>query len=828
MPEEKGRYLHGFHDEGGESLHRGKPGWTIISEEVGLNVNAQGRDYSHIASQGIGVLVRLNYSHGGEGTIPLKERYRQFAIACMSFVRSSRGVWGWIIGNEPNLENERPKNAQGQRVIIMPEDYADCFLFVRDGILTVAPGAILIPAPVAPYNADPMDCMEFARRANTKIALNGGCGAIAIHAYTRGMSPDNIRSVAQMGAPLQGQYSGFWTFIDYLEKAIPLALTGLPAFITEFDVYGPWENRATGVINEAYKMVDDWNKSVRQDGRITQKIWGMMCFRWLAGLNDVDWGMSNKPALLEDFKYAVSQGYTLPASKPAPIPVDANTIFIPSVKGGDQPAPTPAPIPRDISQDYRDRTKDGIALNQEGQPGYVVFDLIVADYSENAAREWGPDHHILVDVLDEAGNRIQGQEVTFRPGNETPVVKKIDKGSGTPYGVDFDLYAAGYGYGCFVGRDDSKSDLAFNMGLGKIATPYQGDHVSYKLTFKRSKVTEASAPTPSTPSQPSTGPLPGGSIPALQHPIPDPANRIITQRFGARPEVYEHFSFDGVPLKGHEGMDFGAPLGSPVMAADLGLVLEAGNMGDQGYGLYIKLAHPQWHGETVYGHLADQRVKVGDTVQRGQRIGTVGYSGNVEPKSPLGAHLHFGLRIEPYNRQDGWGGYSNPEPYLAGSQTAPSSPGGPVDAQSKEAIVKTIKAAANEFNVSYPLLLSLIHAESSLDPSAENKASGAKGLGQIMPGTWGEWAKPLQASNIFDAKDNARVTAAYLGWCIANTQSQRQALWAYNWGWGNVQKYFEGGQGARAIPNETKEYASKVIHGKEVIEFALLAEGLVQ
>jgi murein DD-endopeptidase MepM/ murein hydrolase activator NlpD len=50
----------------------------------------------------------------------------------------------------------------------------------------------------------------------------------------------------------------------------------------------------------------------------------------------------------------------------------------------------------------------------------------------------------------------------------------------------------------------------------------------------------------------------------------------------------------------------------------------------------------------------------GQSVGRGQRIGVSGNSGN-----STGPHLHFAIRIHPYARTDGWGGYSDPLPYMA-------------------------------------------------------------------------------------------------------------------------------------------------------------------
>ena len=49
----------------------------------------------------------------------------------------------------------------------------------------------------------------------------------------------------------------------------------------------------------------------------------------------------------------------------------------------------------------------------------------------------------------------------------------------------------------------------------------------------------------------------------------------VTQLLADRPEVYKVFSYDGVPLRGHNGVDFGTPNGTKMLATDDGEVLRA-------------------------------------------------------------------------------------------------------------------------------------------------------------------------------------------------------------------------------------------------------------
>src|SRR5262245_59410542 len=101
----------------------GMTGYAVITEEIGDDpANHTGVDYTWLAAYQVTPLVRLNYSHHGQGTIPLPDRYQQFAQRCANFVTSSYGCTYFIIGNEPNISSERPQGAP-----ITPTQYAQCF-----------------------------------------------------------------------------------------------------------------------------------------------------------------------------------------------------------------------------------------------------------------------------------------------------------------------------------------------------------------------------------------------------------------------------------------------------------------------------------------------------------------------------------------------------------------------------------------------------------------------------------------------------------------------------------------------------------------------------
>ncbi|HSP08764.1 MAG TPA: peptidoglycan DD-metalloendopeptidase family protein [Candidatus Dormibacteraeota bacterium] len=116
---------------------------------------------------------------------------------------------------------------------------------------------------------------------------------------------------------------------------------------------------------------------------------------------------------------------------------------------------------------------------------------------------------------------------------------------------------------------------------------------------------------------------------------PEPQAQI-SQSFGPSQLALEP-PYGGFPHF-HTGMDLVEPFGSPIFAADDGVVALVGSS-TSGYGNYVVIAHTGGL-DTLYGHLSAALVKVGQTVSQGQTVGLEGSTGN-----STGAHLHFELRI---------------------------------------------------------------------------------------------------------------------------------------------------------------------------------------
>lgn len=134
-----------------------------------------------------------------------------------------------------------------------------------------------------------------------------------------------------------------------------------------------------------------------------------------------------------------------------------------------------------------------------------------------------------------------------------------------------------------------------------------------------------------------------------------PVSGPITQKFGENPGLYTQWGFPG-----HNGVDFGIPNGTPVLAAAKGTVDKV-SFEDGGYGNYVKLKHLDGATTfyTYYAHLMQASVAAGQNVEAGA---VIGYSNSTGAST--GPHLHFGLRSS--NQSDAYKGYMDPLPYLTG------------------------------------------------------------------------------------------------------------------------------------------------------------------
>lgn len=120
----------------------------------------------------------------------------------------------------------------------------------------------------------------------------------------------------------------------------------------------------------------------------------------------------------------------------------------------------------------------------------------------------------------------------------------------------------------------------------------------------------------------------------MQFLSPVPANAVVTQTFAEhvhRAQVNGWTNYNG-------GIDWALPSGTAILAAQSGVVSAARNDAS-GYGLHIRLQHEEGF-ITIYAHLMDFMVQVGQKVRIGQVIGRSDNTG-----FSSGPHLHFEVRL---------------------------------------------------------------------------------------------------------------------------------------------------------------------------------------
>lgn len=266
------------------------------------------------------------------------------------------------------------------------------------------------------------------------------------------------------------------------------------------------------------------------------------------------------------------------------------------------------------------------------------------------------------------------------------------------------------------------------------------------------------------------------AIPPLVQEIgvkPGDASSLMYPLIGTQGEITSPFGYRGEQSVGtayHEGIDIGAPEGTPVAAAMGGVVTQAGVNG--GYGNFIAIDHGNGY-QTNYGHLSAIGVAPGQTVTAGQNIGAVGTTG-----WSTGPHLHFNLI------QDGQ--HVDPAPFLAGASISSGSSlasalmmqydikhglfnfaGGASNEQVAAWMMQAIAATGVSPSL-LPGLISAAMAESGGNPMAinnwdSNAAAGhpSKGLMQTIDSTFEAYKLPGH-DNIYNPVDNAIAAIRYM------------------------------------------------------------------
>jgi F5/8 type C domain/Ig-like domain from next to BRCA1 gene len=290
----------------------GRQGWVLITETVRENVT--GQNYTVHSSRGFGVMVRLNWGYGADGTIPTPAQYPAMAAHCKSWVSLSQGAKFWIIGNEMNQAAERPGGPADANKIT-PAMYADCFRRCRDAIRSLPGHAddLVLTGAVAPYNNRTVydgnlggDWVQYLQ--DLLNLVKGGCDGITLHAYTHGADPGLVFSEAKMNPPFASRNYHFRVYREFM-NVIPAELKGLPVFVTEAQPTpdgcdnGGWiPNQTHGWIGNAFKEINDWNIVAGN-----QSIQALVLFRWSDACNA--WRIEDKDWLRNDFFQTAGSNY---------------------------------------------------------------------------------------------------------------------------------------------------------------------------------------------------------------------------------------------------------------------------------------------------------------------------------------------------------------------------------------------------------------------------------------------------------------------------------------------------------------------------------------
>jgi hypothetical protein len=138
---------------------------------------------------------------------------------------------------------------------------------------------------------------------------------------------------------------------------------------------------------------------------------------------------------------------------------------------------------------------------------------------------------------------------------------------------------------------------------------------------------------------------------------PTPLPKVVTQWYGINPQWYSGFG-----LPGHEGIDLRAYLDVEIYAAAAGQVIRVESQDNNNYGVHVRIEHvrPEGTWKSVYAHLRNAQVQVGDQVNAGQLLGLSDDTGNSN-----GSHLH--LTLKHVGKGSPWmdtGDIVNPVPYF--------------------------------------------------------------------------------------------------------------------------------------------------------------------
>jgi murein DD-endopeptidase MepM/ murein hydrolase activator NlpD len=262
--------------------------------------------------------------------------------------------------------------------------------------------------------------------------------------------------------------------------------------------------------------------------------------------------------------------------------------------------------------------------NKSQRPAEVEYDHSITPYHHvekgesiaSIAQKFSMDKMELV--------RLNGLKPPYKIFVGQKLLVKTSSTSAKPRETDFDAPAAG---ATTVGKTEMKGDVEV-----KTLEPIKGTEPISSSESNEPIVVDESAPDTDIDAdiEDSSAEI-GSSIQKEKVSIPSSAG---AYKWPVKGKIIQGFK---AGKTGNDGINISAPKGTPVSAANNGVVAHAGNQ-VAGLGNIVLVKHANGY-MSVYTHLDEIKVKKGQEVRVGDKVGTVGKTGNV--KEP---QLHFEIR----------------------------------------------------------------------------------------------------------------------------------------------------------------------------------------
>ena len=284
----------GIHNDDGAEWMRvnGVTGWALHTIEVGTT--PQTVDVTHFDNAGIKMLVRLNYGYNPKGNLPREDSpdYQPFIDACVETMRRSRGVWGYVFGNETNNPHEFPGGVNG--AAISPEQYARAFNLIW---ARKPAGTQLGTQAIDPYFGPNSDSRDYWVRVLNNLL---GADFLTVHPKTQDSNPDNVDSAALFANhPLTWQFLHLRSYQPLLD-AVPQRFWNLPVIATEVNpqrfndgqTLGWQQDQGAEWVKRAVAHFKAYNQNA------LMPVNGVIFYRF----SQDDWAISNKQNILDAIK----------------------------------------------------------------------------------------------------------------------------------------------------------------------------------------------------------------------------------------------------------------------------------------------------------------------------------------------------------------------------------------------------------------------------------------------------------------------------------------------------------------------------------------------